>query len=89
VHRVTRAPSSWACLLALVAPSAPAALAQTPRPDLVTFRPLRFDENYRHLRDSVRHGWWQRLKCIPGAAVTESGPGLAMNYLLVSTTFTF
>ncbi len=66
MHRVTRAPSSWACLLALVAPSAPAALAQTPRPDLVTpFRPLRFDENYRYLRDSVRHGWWQRLKYIP------------------------
>jgi len=25
----------------------------------------------------------------PGTAITDSGPGLAMNYLLVSTTFTF
>src|SRR3989449_6101538 len=66
VHRVTRAPSSWARLLALVAVSAPAALAQTPRSDLVTpFRALRVDEDYRYLRDSVRHGWWQRLKYIP------------------------
>jgi hypothetical protein len=25
----------------------------------------------------------------PGTAITDSGPGLAMNYLLVSTTFTY
>ena len=57
---------SWACLVALVVLSAPAVLAQTPRPDLVTpFRPLRFDENYQYLRDSVRHGWWQPIKYIP------------------------
>ncbi len=40
--------------------------AQTPRPDLVTtFRPLRFDESYAYLRDSVRHGWWQPMKYVP------------------------
>lgn len=39
---------------------------QTPRPGIVLpWRPLRFDENYAFLRDSVRHGWWQRLKYIP------------------------
>ena len=50
----------------MVTVSAPAALAQTPRPDLLMpFRALRSDENYQYLRDSVRHGWWQRLKYIP------------------------
>ena len=42
------------------------ARGQTPRPELVTpFRPLRIDESYEYLRDSVRHGWWQPLKYIP------------------------
>ncbi|HVH09290.1 MAG TPA: alginate export family protein [Gemmatimonadales bacterium] len=40
--------------------------AQTPRPGVVSpFRPLRFDEDYGYLRDSLRHGWWQPLKYIP------------------------
>jgi len=42
------------------------ARTQTPRPSIVLpWRPLRFDENYAYLRDSVRHGWWQPLKYIP------------------------
>lgn len=64
---MTGAPTSLArVVVALIALLSPAALAQTPRPDLVTpFRPPRFDENYQYLRDSVRRGWWQPLKYIP------------------------
>ena len=51
---------------ALVAVSGVKARGQTPRPELVTpFRPLRVDESYEYLRDSLRHGWWQPLKYIP------------------------
>jgi len=49
-------------MLTLAAP----ARTQTPRPGVgLPWRPLRFDENYAYLRDSVRHGWWQPLKYIP------------------------
>src|SRR5689334_23338902 len=55
-----------ATLAVISALSAATIRAQTPRPDLVTtFRPLRFDESYAYLRDSVRHGWWQPMKYVP------------------------
>jgi hypothetical protein len=39
--------------------------SQTPRPKIQTpFRPLRFEESYDFLRDSVRHGWWRPLKYV-------------------------
>lgn len=53
-------------LIGVVALTAETGRAQTPRPDPAgPFRPVRFDENYSYLRDSVRHGWWQPLKYVP------------------------
>src|SRR5260370_1393697 len=47
-------------LIGVVALTAETGRAQTPRPDPAgPFRPVRFDENYSYLRDSVRHGWRQ------------------------------
>src|SRR5260370_2766289 len=53
-------------LIGVVALTAETGRAQTPRPDPAgPFRPVRFDENYSYLRDSVRHGWWQPLNYVP------------------------
>src|SRR5216683_456127 len=64
-------------LIGVVALTAETGRAQTPRPDPAgPFRPVRFDENYSYLRDSVRHGWWQPLKYVPlgqGSSLSSGG----------------
>src|SRR5260370_31540712 len=64
-------------LIGVVALTAETGRAQTPRPDPAgPFRPVRFDENYSYLRDSVRHGWRQPLKYVPlgqGSSLSSGG----------------